>query len=111
MNPTPDDIRTVLEFAQAVARPKLADLTPEQKPYFSEPDAVMYVIFHRIKGCVEWYPAESYEDETEALTRTHGLTERNERDWASGAGREYICVKRTSTFEILSGEIPGKAQP
>lgn len=62
---------------------------------------VMYRVYARYKGTSEWIPQESSENKEDVLYWAQRNNERNAKTFEEGAGREYIAVKETRTYELL----------
>lgn len=61
----------------------------------------VYRVYARQKGCAEWIPQESSENGNEVVFWAKRNNDRNAREFEEGAGREFIAVRATTTFELL----------
>lgn len=68
-------------------------LTPSPEPLAPK---VMYYVYARYKGTEKWFQQESSTSKEDVIY----WAQRN-NEHAEGAGREYIAVKATTTFEAL----------
>lgn len=64
-------------------------------------DEVMFFVYSRQIGSDQWHVQESSRNEEDVIYWRDRNIARNSRDFESGAGRDYIAVKRVSTFTVL----------
>lgn len=72
--------------------------TPSPEPLAPE---VMYCVYARYKGTEKWFQQESSTNKEDVIYWAQRNNERNAETYVGGAGREYIAVKATTTFETL----------
>lgn len=63
---------------------------------------VIYRVYARQKGCAEWISQESSDNPEDVIYWAQRNNERNAKEFEAGAGREYIAVKATTEFSLLS---------
>lgn len=62
---------------------------------------VMHYVYARYKGTAKWFQQESSTNKEDVIYWAQRNNERNAETYVEGAGREYIAVKATTTFETL----------
>lgn len=62
---------------------------------------VIYYVLARQKGCRRWFVHESSDEAKDAIESAKRNTDRNDTEFEPGAGREYVAVKATTTYERL----------
>jgi len=65
------------------------------------PKEVTYIVYCRQVGCEEWFPQECSDNKNDAIYWRDRNNKRNSEQFEKGAGRKYIALKKTITFEVL----------
>jgi tRNA U54 and U55 pseudouridine synthase Pus10 len=74
---------------------------PNLTPVLELEPEVIYRVYARQIGSTKWYAQESCENIEDVIYWRDRNAARNARDYVPGAGREFVAVKMTSTFELL----------
>ncbi len=69
---------------------------------FTKPEVTYALYARQLPDGTEWHEQETTRDESDARYWLERNRKHNAAIFEAGAGREYVLVKRTTTFELLS---------
>lgn len=76
-------------------------MSAQAHPFETKTETMFFIFARELTGG-PWYEQESSEDESDIRYYLRRNSARNAQTYSKGCGREYVAVKRVSTYEALT---------